>query len=217
MNNEKCKPRSLLGILFVSLLATAVALAARLPGSIDPIALRIAAILSLQVLLFGGALVANGVIEKQPVTALGFTGKNIGHQLLWAAALFAVLSVLFIGVPLILGFGDNMFPHKDALWFAVPYRLLFVGFAEETLFRGYMLNSMSRQMKSRLAPAIITSLLFGMLHLINGNIIQVAMTFVIGLFLTLPRVYAKNCSTLSVSLAHGAYDALLSVLAVALS
>jgi membrane protease YdiL (CAAX protease family) len=123
------------------------------------------------------------------------------------------LAVLFIGIPLMLGFGDNMFPSKDALWFAIPYRLIFVGFAEETMFRGYLLGSMSRQMKSRIVPVIVTSLLFGAWHILNGNLLQAIMTSIIGFILALPRMYAKDCSTLSVSLAHGAYDALLSVMA----
>ncbi|MCL2352289.1 MAG: CPBP family intramembrane metalloprotease [Firmicutes bacterium] len=166
----------------------------------------------IQALLVPIALIANGPIEKQPFAALGYRWGNIKKQLLWAAALLAILSAMFIGLPLLFGARD-IFPARDSLWFAVPDKLVFVGFAEETMFRGYMLNAFNRLTGSKIAAVALSSLLFGFWHFIgSGDLLQVAMTAVIGLIIAIPCAYARNCSTLSAALAHGAYGAFLSVL-----
>ncbi|MDR0839786.1 MAG: CPBP family intramembrane metalloprotease [Christensenellaceae bacterium] len=170
--------------------------------------------MSFQVVFALLAVLCHCAIEKQPLRALGFFGEKPLLQLGWAVALFALLSVLFVGLPVLLGqaLGD-MLPAKDSLLFAIPYKLLFVGFAEELLFRGYFLNSFMRLTGSKIAAVILSSLLFGLWHFIlSGSIFQVLVTAIIGVLLALPRAYAKTCSIVSVSLAHGLYDALLNAL-----
>ena len=176
--------------------------------------LRLAAILSFQVVFALIAVLCHCVIEKQPLRSMGFSGQKPLSQLGWAFILFAGLSVLFIALPVLFGQSLNdMLPAKDSLWFAIPYKLLFVGFAEELLFRGYLLNNLRRLTDSKIASVMLSSLLFGLWHFIlSGNIIQVILTAIIGTIFALPRVYAKKCSIVSVSLAHGLYDALLNVL-----
>ena len=53
---------------------------------------------------------------------------------------------------------------------------------------------------------IIAALLFGLWHIINGNIIQVLFTFGIGLVFGFSKYKIKNCGYVGVSLAHGLYD-----------
>ena len=60
---------------------------------------------------------------------------------------------------------------------------------------------------------IASSMLFGLFHLFSGNIIQMLMTACIGVFFCFCRLKVKNCSTLSLIIAHGVYDALITVLA----
>ena len=56
-----------------------------------------------------------------------------------------------------------------------------------------------------------SSVLFGVSHLFNGNIIQMLMTTGIGVFFCLCRLKIKNCSTLSLIIGHGVYDTLITV------
>jgi membrane protease YdiL (CAAX protease family) len=177
-----------------------------------PIPLRLAMLFGVQALFFGIALISNGIVEKLPFSRLGYASNDLKWQLVWAAVLFAGLSFIFIAIPLLFGMND-IFPARDLLAFAIPHKL-FVGFAEETLFRGYILNALFRLHMKKPAAILLSSLLFGAWHFIlSGNIFQVIVTAIIGVIFALPIVYVKKCTVLSTALAHGMYDALLSILA----
>jgi membrane protease YdiL (CAAX protease family) len=177
--------------------------------------IRVALLLAVQAAFFMIAIVSNNLIEKRKFEELGYTRENFAGQFMWAGIIFVVLLAVFIGFPLLLGAKD-MFGNADVLLFAVPYRFL-VGFAEETLFRGYVLGALLRLKSPKIGAIIISSVLFGVWHFIgSGNLMQVILTTLIGAVFAIGLVYAKRCTTLSISLAHGAYDATLSVLASAL-
>jgi membrane protease YdiL (CAAX protease family) len=212
---QETKKRGIAGLVAAILLTAALMMfAPSWYGLFASVPLRIASILSVQIATAAIAIACHCAIEKQPLRSLGLLGKKLPLQLGWAFALFAGLLVLFVALPVLFGQAlKDMLPAKDALWFAIPYKLLFVGFAEEMLFRGYFLNSFMRLANSKIAAVALSSLLFGLSHFIlSGNFLQVAVTAVIGAILALPRMYAKNCSIVSVSLAHGLYDTSLSIL-----
>lgn len=68
----------------------------------------------------------------------------------------------------------------------------------------------------KMVAIIGSSVLFGVFHLFSGNIIQMLMTTCIGAFFCFCRLKVKNCSTLSLIIGHGVYDALITVWASAL-
>jgi membrane protease YdiL (CAAX protease family) len=156
----------------------------------------------------------HGMVEKQSIHSLGFFGRAPLIQGAWALSLCASLLALFVALPVLLGQSlKDLVPVRDSLWFAIPYRLIFVGFAEELLFRGYLLNSIKRISNSTITAIVVSSFLFGAWHyILSGSIAQVAFTTAIGIILAVPRMAGKNCSIVSVSLAHGLYDATLSIL-----
>jgi membrane protease YdiL (CAAX protease family) len=208
------KKRAITGLATAAILTTLLTmLAPSWYGLVDSIPFRIAAILSVQVAFAALAVFCHCVVEKQPLRSFGFSGNKPLLQIVWALALFAMLTVLFVGLPVLFGQAlSDMVPTRDSLLFAIPYKLLFVGFAEELLFRGYFLNSLTRLINSKIASVILSSILFGLWHFIlSGSIFQVIVTTTIGLIIAFPRAYAKNCSIVSVSLAHGLYDSLLNV------
>jgi membrane protease YdiL (CAAX protease family) len=174
--------------------------------------IRVIISLSLQIIMFAAAIFANNCIEKRRFAELGFTAKNLSKQLLWAGAIFLMLTVYMTVWALFVGLENYIGTEKQPLWFALPQKIIFVGFAEETLFRGYILGAIKRISGSAVAAVILSSLLFGAFHIINGNLIQAVNTSLIGLIFAIPFVKAKNCSLLSVALAHGFYDALLDIL-----
>ena len=48
-------------------------------------------------------------------------------------------------------------------------------------------------------------------HIFSGNIMQLALTTVIGALFCFFRLKIKNCTTLSLIICHGVYDAMISV------
>jgi membrane protease YdiL (CAAX protease family) len=200
-------------------LLTALVLTAALTFALPPlyaaatsVSARITAAFAAQGLFFGIAVLSNNFIGKLKLSGLGYTAKNLKPQLLWAAAIFLALTFLFVGIPLAFGLRD-IFPARDSLAFAVPYCMA-VGFAEETLFRGCILNALLRLKLHKIAAVAVSSLIFGAWHYIgSGNFAQVPVTTVIGAALAVPLVYGKKCGLVSVALAHGAYDALLAAAA----
>ena len=62
---------------------------------------------------------------------------------------------------------------------------------------------------------IISSVFFGVFHFFSGNLVQMVMTACIGAFFCFCRLKIKNCSTLSLIIGHGVYDALITVFASA--
>lgn len=85
--------------------------------------------------------------------------------------------------------------------------ILFVGVGEEVVFRGYIQNQFSVWLKKCgfLAP-LIAAVFFGLWHIINGGIVQVLFATAIGCVLGYGKYFLKNCTLLSVILAHGLYD-----------
>lgn len=68
------------------------------------------------------------------------------------------------------------------------------------------------------AAVAVSSALFGLWHHVTaGDWLQVAFTTVLGLVLGFARTRVPGCTTLSTGIAHGAYGALLAVLAHALA
>ncbi|MDR1588600.1 MAG: CPBP family intramembrane metalloprotease [Oscillospiraceae bacterium] len=176
------------------------------------IPVRLAILFFVQAVFFGIAILANNRIEKLGFAELGYSRKRIASQLLWAFVIFVVLSVIFIAFPLLMGLRD-IFPQRDLLLFAIPYTFT-VGFAEETLFRGYLLKGLLRIRLPKIAAIIASSAIFGAWHYMNnGSMLQVGITGIIGIVFAVPLIYSRRCSLLSVALAHGAYDALLNIFA----
>jgi membrane protease YdiL (CAAX protease family) len=153
-------------------------------------------------------------VEKEPLAALGFQKNAVGAQLLYGVSVFAAVSIIFIAVPMFSGLGrDELFPQKQTLFWAIPHKLLLVGFTEELIFRGYLLERIHKLSDSKGLAVIISSLLFGLWHFIGtGNPVQVVSTSIIGACFALPKMYMRNCSIVSVSLAHGMYDSSLAIL-----
>ncbi|MDE7269600.1 MAG: CPBP family intramembrane metalloprotease, partial [Acetatifactor sp.] len=86
-----------------------------------------------------------------------------------------------------------------------------VGFVEEFVFRGFVYEKIKSINQKDMIAIIGSSVLFGVFHLFSGNIVQMIMTACIGAFFCFCRLKVKNCSTLSLIIGHGVYDALITV------
>lgn len=155
--------------------------------------------------------------EKPILKTLGFSKDEIGKQFLNCIIIFTITST-FIIIPLLIGMNKQDILGSKAIksWiliYQIIKSIIFVGIGEEIIWRGYILNEFKNLIKSPVIAVIISSILFGVWHYsISHNIMQVLMTSILGGIYGFARIKIKNCTTLSVGLAHGFHDALIIIL-----
>lgn len=90
---------------------------------------------------------------------------------------------------------------------------LFVGIYEEILFRGFVLSRLCSLFRSRGAPIVLTSVLFGLLHFEQG-LVGMCQTGVVGAVLAIVVTYTRTIWP--AILAHAGIDALSLLMSVLL-
>ena len=149
---------------------------------------------------------------------IGFSKDGEGAQVAWGLGLALALLLVFVGAPRLAGIAwENILPAKPGaagmLMYSLMLRFIFVGPVEEYAFRGVIMPALQSGTGSKLAAALISSAMFGAWHYItSGNIAQVIVTGVIGLWFALARLYIPKCSLASCAIGHGLYDCGLVVL-----
>lgn len=141
---------------------------------------------------------------------------RIGYQIITGVLIGTAMSLVLTLVPHLVGFGAYVDSGKryTYLWqfaYEFLYCIAAVGLAEEFVFRGFIYNKIKKISGNDIAAVIGSSVLFGIFHLFGGNIVQMIMTAFIGAFFCLCKHKIKNCSLLSLIIAHGIYDALITV------
>ncbi len=137
------------------------------------------------------------------------------YQYLTGAAIALILFTCIALIPALCGFsliGD----HTDFSLFILLHDFLFfmlvIGPVEELIFRVYLQDTFTSFFENhKWIGVVISAFLFGLFHLINGNIVQVIFTFGIGLVFGFSKYKIKNCGYIGVSFGHGLYDFLLTV------
>lgn len=145
-----------------------------------------------------------------------WSNDRIGRQILAGVLIGAAMSLVLTLVPHFVGFGayvDNGKRYTYLWQFAYEflYCIAAVGLVEEFIFRGFIYNKIKKISGNDIAAVIVSSVLFGLFHILNGNIVQMIMTALLGALWCLCRLKIKNCTLLSLIIAHGIYDALITV------
>ncbi len=165
------------------------------------------------ILLVIAAFAAVAVVAMK-LTAQESKLKPVKHrlwlQILIGLAIAAVLCLLLGIIPILCGtsiVGSHTDPSAGFLAISAVQDILFVGVSEEIVFRGYVQNQFEIWLKKCkwLAP-LIAAVLFGLWHIINGSIIQVLFTTLVGCVFGYCKYFIKDCSLLSVIIGHGLYD-----------
>lgn len=131
-------------------------------------------------------------------------------QILIGICIGLVLSLIIVAIFLI--FGVSLIgPHMDFSWgelfFYLFFYMIIIGPVEELIFRVYLQETFIGFFnKNKWIGVVIAAFLFGLMHIINGSLIQVLFAFVIGLVFGFCKYLIKNCKYLSVAVAHGVYD-----------
>lgn len=158
------------------------------------------------------------VSDKEKLSEIGFEKENILSQIAVGIGIALVLSALLTVLPHLIGFGewvggDSRYTHLWQFIFQFLYCIVSVGATEEFVFRGYLYKKARDAFDSERWAVIISSVMFGLVHIFTGNVIQVFMTMILGIIWCLCRLKIRHCSLLSLILAHGIYDALIVVVA----
>jgi len=141
----------------------------------------------------------NRINLKEMLSRLRLRTDGLDKAILWgvitAIAAFAIMAVLS-GVLQVVGVNAEEAGNiKDLeLYFSIPSILLLSTFqpiAEEIFFRGFLLDKISSLYGNYVAMGI-TSVLFGLAHLSQGNVIPAIMTGLIGVLLAYIVVKTKN-------------------------
>lgn len=158
------------------------------------------------------------IVNKDKLTDYGFKKEKITLQIIVGVMIGIAMSLILTLIPHLLGLGEYVDSGKryEYLWqfiYEFFYCIFAVGFVEEFVFRGFIYQKIKSISSKDMIAIIGSSVLFGAFHLFGGNTIQMVMTACLGVFFCVCRFKVKNCSTLSLIISHGVYDALITVFA----
>ena len=161
------------------------------------------------------------LVNKDKLADYGFRIDKKKFQVITGILIGVAMSFVLTLIPHLLGLGKYVDSGEryEYLWqfiFDFFYCIVAIGFVEEFVFRGFVYEKIKAISQKDMTAIIGSSVLFGVFHIFSGNIVQMIMTACIGAFFCLCRLKVKNCSTLSLIIGHGVYDALITVWASAL-
>lgn len=179
-----------------------------------PLAARAVLMIALQWLL----LIVPFVLmkkENEMLSDLGFSTSKIGLQILTGVFVALAMSLVLTVLPIIAGFkhmvGSNSYTQLWQFCFQFVYMIFGVALVEEFFYRGFLFKKLLDIRHSRWFAIALSSAVFGMSHIFSGNIIQVINTSILGIIFCICREKIKNCTTLSLIIAHGIHNALITL------
>lgn len=156
------------------------------------------------------------VFNKDKWSDYGFSKEKIGYQVLIGFVIAMCMSFVFTVIPHLAGKSEwvNNQHQYRYIWqfiYDFTYFIFAIALVEEFVFRGFFYKKLERLFGSSIGAIAGSSILFGLFHFLSGNIVQIILTGFIGAIFCVCRVKIKNCTLLSVIIAHGVYDALITV------
>ena len=141
--------------------------------------------------------------------------EKLGRQILTGLGIAAVMSVVMTLVPHLAGFGKYV---ESGYFYTEPWQYIFyffqcvfaIALTEEFIFRGYFYSRIDRIFGETAAIAG-SSVLFGLFHVMSGNIVQLFVTGLLGAVWCICRKKIPHCTLLSLIIAHGVYDFMIMV------
>ncbi|MEL7603812.1 MAG: type II CAAX endopeptidase family protein [Bacillota bacterium] len=151
--------------------------------------------------------------QNEKLSDIGFSNERIPKQILLGILLALLMSAILTVLPILVGLKDMVgsasYTHAWQFAFEFVYKVLGVALAEELVFRGYLFYKLLEIKDSRWLAIIVSSVLFGLFHIFSGNPVQVFMTAVIGFIYCIYREKFRDCTLLSLIIAHGLYDGMI--------
>ena len=154
--------------------------------------------------------------DKETPKDIGFTKDNKLMQVLMGALVAGGSLTIFIVIPALFGINMSYAGNLDilAILYQFAYMMLAVALVEEILFRGYLLKKLFDISGSKWLAILVSSALFGLFHIFNWNPWQIIITAAIGLYWCVCRDKIKQCSLLSLIIAHALHNTIHPIIAV---
>jgi len=120
------------------------------------------------------------LVHSQTITSLTTSRKKIDwKRIFFAFTLWGLVTVLLTGIDIYIQPEDYVFNFKPVPFFTlaiiglllIPLQTSF----EEYLFRGHMMQGIGLMTKNRWIPLVITSVLFGVMHLGNPEVTRLGL------------------------------------------
>jgi len=175
--------------------------------------LKYITITELRIAATAGLNLLNGAIA---FTAVKLCGMEINidfknkRQYLTGGAIALALSAVIAVIPALCGF-SLIGNHQDFSWAVIVHDFLFymliIGPVEEFIFRVYLQDAFMIFFPGcRWLGVVVSAMLFGLWHIINGSVMQALFTFGIGLVFGFARYKITDCGYPGVAFGHGLYD-----------
>lgn len=179
---------------------------------------RVASLSASPIISFGLKSIIYLLIGLDAAISMKLTGMSLKfdykepYQYMWGCLLAIILFVLVGVIPVF--FGIHMFGLQSAFNMLAFYKniffyFLFVGPAEELFFREYILETFKdfiKPSKAKVLSVIISAVIFGAWHIINGSLIQALFTTLIGMAFGFAKFYIKSLKLPGLAVGHGLYD-----------
>lgn len=158
---------------------------------------------------------------KISLSDIGFSKSKIGVQVITGLTIGIAMSLVFTVLPILTGYkdmiGSTSYTHVWQFCHQFVYMIFGVALVEEVFYRGFLFERLINLSYSKWLAIIVSSVIFGLSHIFVGNIIQVVATTLLGIFFCICRDKVKNCTTLSLIIAHGMHNALITLFVAILS
>lgn len=172
----------------------------------------------LYVLILAVVIIPCKIQHKKISEYWGISKQKLLPQICTALIPFAITVSVFVLLPLLLGVDKRMilsakYTDIGEISLRILFFMVFVGPVEELVFRGYLFGKLKEITQKDFAVCLITALMFGFWHFPSSlSLLNVFCTFVIGLVFAAAKVKLKNCTLLSLCLAHGLHDTVILIL-----
>ena len=148
-------------------------------------------------------------VEKHTFVSKGLSLHSIVKDVILGIGIFVVLVIIFYSYFFVLYGVKPNFVHLtlfETILRAI-YFIWFVGFAEELIFRGYLLDRFKELLNSKIYAILLSSLLFALWHYpVSYNFGQVVFAFFFGIILSTIRVISKREVMVALVIGHGLYN-----------
>ena len=152
--------------------------------------------------------------DKETAKDIGFTKAKILWQILVGIVVAVGSLFIFIVLPALFGFQMGYVGSMNPLSIVMNlvYMLLAVALVEEIIFRGHLFKKLFDISGSKWFAIVVSSILFGLFHIFNWNILQIVFTTLIGAYFCICRDRIKHCTLLALIIGHSLHNAFLPVI-----
>lgn len=153
--------------------------------------------------------------DKISLTDIGISKIHLAAQIFAGFILGISMSLIFTVLPILAGYktmvGSTSYTHAWQFCYQFIYMIFGVAMAEEVFYRGFLFKRLMDVSHSKYCAVLVSSVVFGLSHLFSGSMLQAVTTSVLGIFFCVCRDKIKPCTTISLILAHGIHNALITL------